>query len=377
MNTLLSLLAVVAPAYAEDPEFLLSDLSVRLDLDKSRWRMTKWSTFDFNGEGENGALRLRAWASPVQTPVKPAEDWGTLYVNLVTDQLNGTNPKVVHTEVADLKGARWAFVDVDFELPNVGRAALRGATTEIEAQNFHFYVLSAEKNGNVAERERDKIAKKLEFTKPVPELPFGGKVQTEHMSTTLPPGWRSLHEGELDAVGQRILKFGVEDVTGCWVALRPRPSAEPDLMLTCPRPYHVGVVDEASFAGTDAQVRKAIFGEIPAGKTLGLGDRTGFLYAPRDGLAFAVIPDSERVSVTWAMGEGALDEQLLAALAPASFVTPHEVTSADWQTYYLNYQSTSALVVCPALCVVVGLLTVVGIGVAVVARRRSPEEDDE
>jgi hypothetical protein len=380
MYTVLNALAWVAPAFAEDPEFLLSDLNVRLDLDKSRWRMTRWSTFDFEAKVDNDPVLLSAWSTPVQTPVKPAEGWSALYEQRVIAAMKGDDPKTTRTAVEGVKdGAKWAFVDVTFQLPTVGAIALRGATAEIEGQNFHFAVVAPQKMANVADRERDKIVRKLEFTKPVPTLEYGGRVENEHLATKLPSGWRSLHEGELEGVGERILKFGVDDVTGCWVAIRPRPSAEPDVMVTCPRSEHLGVVDEYSFADLDEGVRKKFFGgEIPAGRTLALVDRTGFLYAPRDGLAFAVIPDSDKVSVTWALGEGPLDDQVQAALAPATFSAPHLVTTNDQVNYYLKYQWSSPLVICPATCLLGGVLLVGGLVVGAARRgRRGTAEDEE
>lgn len=387
MNTLLTFLTLVAPALAEDPEFLMSDLAVRLDLDRSRWHMTRWSTFDFEGKAENDPILLNAWATPVQAPVKPAEAWGSLYTHVVTTRLQGNDPVVTHTDVVEFRDAgkkdaaevKWAFVDVTFQLPSVGAIALRGATTEIDGQNLHFTVVAPMRMAGQADRDREKIARRMEFTAPVPTLEYAPKVEIEHMGTKLPPGWRALHEGELDAVGPRILDFGVDDVTGCWVALRPRPGADPDVMVTCPRPLHLGIVDDLSFADKDLLVRKKFFGEaIPAAKPLALGDRTGFLYAPRDGLAFAVIPDSENVSVTWAVGEGPLDDQLLAALAPARFVAPHAITSDDQMNHLLSYQWASPLVLCPVGCVGLGVIGLVG-GVVAASRRRrrNAQEDDE
>jgi hypothetical protein len=213
----------------------------------------------------------------------------------------------------------------------------------------------------------------------VPELAYGGSVKTERVTSDLPDGWRELVEGEIDTVTPPLLKLGLEDLTGCWTAIRPRAGAQPDVMVTCPRKLHVGVVDEHSFAAQDELVRNKLFGPLDPGTMVALGDRNGFLYAPRDGLAMGAAPDGEWMSVTWALGEGPLAEDVRAAVASSVFPEPHAVTSGDQASYWLQHRWDSPLVLGPLCCLCGGgtfLLALVG-GVVALRSRRRPADDDE
>src|SRR5262245_31660119 len=138
---------VGSKALAEDPEFLLSDLAVRLDLPKSRWRMTRWSTSDFQGQLENDPVSLVAWATPVRAPAEPADKWGPLFTEK-GEALGGSDPKVTETSVHKAGEHTFAFVDVSMSFKGTPIVA-RGATTEIDGQNFHFVVVGNAKLAKV------------------------------------------------------------------------------------------------------------------------------------------------------------------------------------------------------------------------------------
>jgi hypothetical protein len=91
-----------------------------------------------------------------------------------------------------------------------------------------------------------------------------------------------------------------------------------------------------------------------------------------------VIPDSDQVSVTWALGDGPLGEEVRGTLASATFTAPHAISSDDQMNYYLTYQWASPIVLCPLGCVGLGLIGVVGVGISVArGSRRSRTDDDE
>lgn len=368
-----------SPAVAADePEFLLGDLGVRLDLPATRWHMTRWSTSDFEGKLETDPVLLYAWSTPIQGPVTSPEAWAPVYVHKA-EEMQGTNPQVTGSNTEQIEGHAFAFVDVDFGLSKAGAIALRGATTEIGGSNLHLAVIAPQRLARAAERERSEIVRRLEFTTPVADPGYGGTVQTERVSTRLPEGWRPLQPGELEVVTPQLVKLGLEDLTGCWTAIHPRPARSPDVMVTCGRPLHVGIVDGHSASEHEAAIREKLFGPgVPEGVLVPADDRSGFVYVPREGLAMGAAPDSEQVSVTWALGDRNLGEAVTGVLAGSTFAHPHATAVGDQLGYWLAHRTLSPQVACPALCCL-GSVGLLGLGIAslfVVRARRRPADDD-
>ena len=372
-------LSSLSPAAAEAPEYLLGDLGVRLDLSKSRWHMTRWSDFDFEAKGTSDPILLYAWATPVRSPVDDPSAWGPTFLAKI-EGMKGTDPKIVGTSAQEVGGHAYAYVDASFKLKGAGNIALRGATTEIDGQNFHFAVVAPSRMGGRANRDRAEIARRLDFATAVPEAPTGGEVSADGLTTTLPEGWRPLATGELSAVTSRLVKLGLEDLEGCWTAIHPIPTEAPDVMVTCSRPLALGVVDEHSFAARETILREKLFGMKEAGGVpVEAADRMGFLFTPRDGLAFGVLPDNDHVRVTWALGEGDLGGPVRSALTNARFDEPHEVEALEQISYYLGDRTFSPMVLCPLGCICGGVVLLaggIGLGVMLRTRRRGDPEDE-
>jgi hypothetical protein len=366
-----------SPAHAEDPEFLLSDLQVRLDLPRARWRMTKWSTSDFEGQLQDDPVFLYAWSTAIRAPHAPPEPWGPLFVEKA-ESLGGSDASVASTSVHQAKDHAFTFVDVKLSFQGTP-IVLRGATTEIDGRNFHFAVVGNAKLAGKAERERESIADRLEFTAPVPELGLGGTVSMKGVTTMLPADWRPLQAGEFDALVPKLGKLGVEDFTECWLAVRKTPDTEPEVMASCKKPMHLGVVDEHSFSDLEGTVRESLFGaNVPPGTLVQMPDRTGFLFVPRDGLAMSVAPAGDEVAVVWALGHSPMGDSVKGALEGTTFEAPHTVATGDQVSYWISSRTTSPAVLCPLLCCVggVGLVVVLAGGMIFLRSRRSSEDDE-
>ena len=364
---------------ADEPEFLLGDLGVRLDLPADRWHMTRWSDSDFEGKLETEPVLLYAWSTPIRGPVTTPAAWAPVFVHKA-EEMQGTNPQVTGSRTEDVGGRTFAFVDVDFGLSKAGAIALRGATAEIAGSNLHLAVIAPQRLARAAERERSEIVRRLEFTVPVEDAGYGGTVRTDRVGTRLPEGWRPLQPGELDVVTPQLVKLGLEDLTGCWTAIHPRPAQSPDVMVTCGRPLHVGVVDAHSAAEQEAIVREKLFGpSVPAGTLVEMPDRNGFVYVPREGLAMGAAPDSEQVSVTWALGDRNLGEAVTGALVGSTYASPHAVSAGNRLWYWLRHRTLSPQVACPSLCCLgsVGLLGFGVVSVFAMRSRRKPSDDPD
>jgi hypothetical protein len=380
-NPLFALLLSVAPAKAEAPEFLLGTLGVRLDLDKSRWHMTKWSDWDFSAKVQTDPIILMAWATPVRAPVDPPDPWGPVFTAKAEEQ-QGTDPKVKSSSVEQVNGHSYAYVDVSFDLKGAGTVVLKGAVTEIDGKDFLIGVLAPARLSSVAAKDRAEVVRRLEFTTPVPPVEYGGTVKTGRVTTKLPAGWRALSPYEVDSVSQKLLDLGIDDLTNCWTAVRPRVGDAPDVMATCSKPVHFGVVDEFSLAAADEVAHAKLFGKkAPPGSLVAMPDRSGLLYAPKDGLAFGVAPDGDQAAVTWALGQGPLGDVVSAAMTGSSFTAPHAVTPQDQIDYWLYSRTFSPMVLCPTGCLCAGAAFVValvgGTVMLMSRRRRTGDEDDE
>jgi hypothetical protein len=360
----IALLAPVQSASAEDaPEFTLGDIGVRVDLPRRTWKMTRWSDWDFKAETTDGGVLLFAWSTPVQTPIVTADAWGPVFTAKV-EELKGANPKVSGGHVEKALGTDVAYVDVEFTFGEDGPGGrMYGATVPVAGQSFHMAFVVPLKNARRGEEARDQLIKRLEVLQEATELPYGATVEAEGITTTLPEGWREPLDSERESFAARIGKLGVDDLEPCWVAIRPVPAAEPDLMVTCQGGLLLGVVDEHSFEAADALVRERMFGrvEVPPTQPVTVGDRVGFAYAPVEGLAVGVVPYDKGVARTWVVGGEGVDEALLAAMQGSTYSGPHPASVGQQVSYWLVHRTFSPVVLCPLLGVG-GIVFVVGLG---------------
>lgn len=376
MLTYTMLLALSAPSLAEEPpsdaeEFLLGDLGVRIDLPSGPWRMTRWSDWDFKAEYESarGKILLWAWATPVQIPIaEDATGWGRVYLAKI-DKLSGTGAEVLESKVDKVAGRDVAFVDVAFQFGDDGpKGLMYGATIEIGGQNMHLAAVASEANQKELAAQRAALVERLDVRSLPAKTAFGGEVTASGITSVLPRSWRPPFEDEIPVVVVPAMKkLGVDDLEGCWSAIRPDPAGVHGVMITCQGGLELGVVDEHSFAGVDERLRGTLFGgvDVPPAEMVSLDDRVGFAYQAADGLAVGVVPYDKGVARTWLLDAGEPLTDLKSTLASSTYSGPHQVGPTDWLTYYAVHRPTSPV----SLGVLGGALVVVlGLGALVVGR---------
>jgi len=381
MHTLLIALTLATPlAQAEDaPEYLLGDLGVRIDL-PAGWEMTRWSDWDLKAEQKTAreTVLLFVWATPVQVPITSADGWGTVYEAKI-DELKGDSPAVAGGRVEELGGRQVALIDAAFRFGKGGPPGImRGATLEVAGQNMHLAFVAPKGSARAADRQRSRVVGTLDFHTEPEKVAFGGTVDALGITTKLPADWREPLASELPQVNPALDKLGIEDLTPCYTAIRPRAGSEPDVLATCQGGLLLGVVDEYSFEATDAVVRERMFGgaDIAAAEQVDLGDRVGFLYTLRDDLAVGVVPYADGIARTWVVGSGGgLDDAARAALQGSTWSGPHPAGIGDQVAYWVTHRPTSPVVLCPVL----GLVVVAGAlavgGVAMTRRSRTGYDD--
>lgn len=392
-TTLLLFSLIAAPAAfaaaTEAPEYLLGDLGVRVDLPRG-WKMLRWSDWDFKAETQDGGVMLFAWGTPYQVPVEgEAADWAPVYEAKVKE-LGGDAPKLVASRIRKEGGRAVAALDLGFTFGGGGaEGVLYGGTITVAGQNFHLATVTAKVNAARAEKARDEILERLDVREEGEPLKTvaHGVLSASGIETKLPDGWREPTPPELGEVTKRVAVLGLSDLSKCWIAMRPRPVLEPDVMVTCPAGLQLGIVDDYSFGGVEPVVREAVFGKapVPPGEKLELSDRLGFLFDPRldaQGLAVAVVPYDQGIARTWALGrpgDDTLVDSVRAAALASTWSGPHPVTPADQASYYLTYRPTHPVVLGSGL---VGVLLVGGVlggaGFALTRSRKRPLDlDDE
>ncbi|MCA9489328.1 MAG: hypothetical protein KC621_05380 [Myxococcales bacterium] len=377
--TLLSLWSLVHVASAEEaPEFLLGNLGVRVDLPRG-WKMTRWSDDDFSGQTNDGSVLVFAWSTPIQVPITEAAPWERAFTAKV-EEMSGKSPTPGPSSVEEIAGRKVALVDVGFQFGDGGRGTMYGAVLEIPGRDFLIATISPDRFSKAAQRARRDLVERLEHSDPPPASTFGETVKLGGVETVLPDDFRPALDSEWSAVSPTLAKFGREDWTDCWIAIRPLPMKAPDVLASCPSPLRLGVVDAYSFDTAEETVRAKLFGKaLDPGTMVELPDRVGFLYAPRDGLAMGAVPTASGVASTWGLGESNMSDAVRATLTHTTFDGPHPVEGGEVLSYWVGERTFSPQVLCPSLCCVGAGVIVVGAGglVAMRGRRRNDEEDDD
>ncbi len=357
----------VAPAQAQDtdePEFLLSDLGLRVDL-PNNWHMTRWSSFDLKADTKDPIL-LQAWGTDVQTdPSKvDAKAWKEVYDAKLEEM--GAAPDGISldkAEVAEVQGKPAAYLDYSFKLKSGTPAVLKGATIAVDGQMFHLALVSIKKFDKKTATARDELMDRLDIQSPAADVTWAPTLEGDGFTHTVPEDWREPLKAELGVVNKQISSLGLEKLDGCWLAMRPMGPDAPEAMVSCQGGLLLGVVDEYSFEGVEPTVRAKMFGgaEVPPGRMVALSDRVAFVYDLHDkGLAVAVVPYDKGVVRTWvkgAPGDEALAGALEATLQSSTYSGEHPASLGDRVGYYLSYRPFSPVVLCPVL----GLLVIGGV----------------
>lgn len=364
---LAGLLAVATPAAAEDaPEFLLGDLDVRVDLPRG-WNMSRWSDWDFKASTGDPIL-LEAWSTEVQTdPSKvDAKVWDALMQDKLDEMGAGEGITLDKAKVETIQGQPMALLDYSFQLKGGQDAVMRSGSLAIEGKMFHLALVSIKRFKKKVDNARGDLLDRLEIRTGPADVAWAPTLSGTGFEHTLPEDWREPLEAEQAVVTKQTSKFGVEDVSQCWTAMRPKGPGAPDAMLACQGGMMLGVVDSYSFEGVEPVVREKVVGskDIAPAKQVELSDRVAFVYDLADkGLAIGVVPFGNGVVRVWVKGEAGdagLVEALEATLKAGTYEGTHPASIGEQVSYYVAYRPTSPVVLGPAFL----LLLLVGGGVA-------------
>jgi hypothetical protein len=349
--------AIADEASEEAPRFLLGDLGVQIHMNEARWSNIMWSDWDFSADRKGDAhLKLYAWSHPYAQPLerRDLDAWGKLFIDKVT-KLGGSNAAVTDRALDTSGKEAVATYTVSFGKGGSGR--MYGALVSIEEYMFPIATVATSYGSrNAAKRHLDALVKNLEVRTPYRGIPSKVEVSGKGIETTLPDGWREPYTHEMDRLTKRTRSLGVGDLDGCWMALKPRPMEDPDLIVNCQGGMWLGVVDSDSFVERDTELRERLFRKVvvPPAKEIALNDRVGFLYEPplsKQSLVVSVVPYADGISRTWAMGvkEAAPDlkKATLFAMSHTTYSGPHPVSMGDRISYYLSYHPFSLVVLGP------------------------------
>jgi hypothetical protein len=338
----------------EAPKYLLGDLGVRVDLPKG-WNVTRWSDWDLKAETTSPGVLLFGWSTPFQVPPSESnlESWGAIAAKKARE-LNGKAETVKETKLGSLKGQAIALTAVSFRFDSEKGAEgwLYAASVPIEGQMFHLATVATSRRKSKALRQRDELVQRLDVRSKAAELGWGAAVNAAGIQSTLPKDWRPVLEIEKPFLAADFKLLGVTKPEDCWTAVRPHPIDDPSVMVTCPGSLWVGVVDEHSFEGVDADVRKGLFGaaEVAPSRKLTVGDRLGFIYQPPLAdrqFVVGAVPYSKGIGRTWALGPAGA-EPLTAAVEQvvrgSQYEGEHPVGAMDYINYAFKYRLFLALI---------------------------------
>ena len=388
---LLAALTLSAALHAEP--YAMNDVGATLELPRG-WEMTRWSDWDFKAKSGDGLVHLFLWSTPFQVEVsdEAARAWADRVYVKDLEREGFEDVAVRSATVERVNGRDTAHAILDFKLAGTRMAGVMHAMAFTgPGQVIHVRVVSAARAESAAESALRTMVETLEISKgPLPTE--GPEVESAAgFAATLPAGWRLPLTTEMDAVRAITKKVGEEKLApeDCWVAMRPPPVGEPDVLLTCRAVLYLGPVDEYSFAGVEPEVRERFFGAVdppvPAAEPVTVGDRTGFYFKPpreEQPVRLAVAPFEGRlVMMTWGLGSGldpaGLDAAMHELLPTVRFTGPDggkPVIGVDkWASYYLSYRPTSPVVLGPAF----GLLALVVGGVALTRRKKAHHDDGD
>lgn len=384
MNALLSLVLCADPALAAEQVYPIADFGVQIAVPKG-WVGKRWSDNDLAAETPDKLVQFVLVGSDVQA--LPAETDAALWARSYERQatlLEATEPKarVTFDTWNDLPIARG---EVDFRAGEGGPPGrMLFVSVPVEQRVVHLVTFGKASDPRVR-RSHDQWFGSLVVTKKPAPVELGGKAEAEGFATDLPDGWRVALPREAGLQIPRLQALGVEDLDGCFLAVRPRAALPPDLMLACRVGLYVGIVDDYTFADVEADLRPKMFGpaaeKIPAATPLALGEHRGFHYrvpAPDKAIAMVAVPYEKGLARFWTLGNAedaaVLEQSLLEAARATTFSGPHPATVDQHLAYWFGYRPLSPQVLCPS-CGSLCCVGAVGIGLFALTRRRRRSED--
>lgn len=383
----LSLLALGMALAAPPQSFPMNDAGITLNLAPS-WEMTRWSDWDFKAKTRDG-VQVKVWTTPFQVEVteEAVQAWAGMYAAEMEGE-GFAEVKVVSAKVTTVAGRPTGSVKLSMQPRSGGpmKAVLNAMSFTGNAQVIHAYSIALARLDDKAERALMELASGLEVTKKPVEIKDGAVSTAAGFGATLPPGWRAPLPEELTATIAVTSKAGEEelDPAKCWVAIRPPPVGEPDVIYACTAALYLGPVDEHSFAGVEPEVREKFFGRVdppvPAAESVAVGDRTGFYFRPGGGekpIRLAVAPyGAGQVMMMWGLARNldaaGLDAAMQQVLPKVTFSGENggqPIIGLDRKVgYYLKYRTFSPIVMGPALL----LLAFVGLVVRALGKKPTP-----
>lgn len=347
-----------APARAEDEKYLLGDFGFKLNLGDD-WTNTAWSDWAFDGNKVDRSELIYVWGKEVQVDIR-AEDldaWSKVYLDKI-DSLKGRNPSVRVKEVREIAGHPVARFEIDYAMGDT-KYAFSGATFTVEGQVVHVGLVSLGAKAAEGAKSLDALLAKAEYRKPPKAAVEGAELTAPGITSKLPAGWHIPLEVEATELQSPARGFGIEDLTGCWTAVRGHANAEPDVLVACPGKVNLGVVDDYSFNGVDAQIRERFFKGVPlraVEKVVSQDGHLGFLYTfdtAAGTLVSGIVPFGAGVARVYAYAPVQKDPDFEATvrtlLTESKFEGPHPAGFGQYFTYYLNYRPFSPMVLVPAL----------------------------
>lgn len=386
MSNVLLAAALVAPsaAVAEDEEFLLDAYGARVDL-PSGWVGTpgSWSSESFDASADGEALLFFAWGTDFQSPMRDDDlkAWGERLVKKALAR-RMDEAEVVSSEIRKV-GRREVAV---FELAvsaSAGKGVMFGTAEAVDGHVFHMMVMTGTRKRSKGKAAIEAFIKRLDVQAPPAELAWGGEVSAAGHSAKLPADWRPVLETELPDFKKQIKDLGVADTSECWTAIRPDGPSAPDVMLGCASPVWLGVVDEYSFEGAEAQLRTTLFGEAPIDPAAprDVADRLGFRYAADLGdrrMAMGVVPSDAGVMRIWTVTQdGGAETALDSVFSTSSFAGEHPAELGEVVSYYISYRPFSPMVLGPAALLLLLLGGAVAGGAMAMRKKPSYDFDDD
>lgn len=359
---------VGASARAEDEKYLLGDLGLKLNLGDD-WTNTAWSDWAFDGNKVDRTALIYVWAKEVQTDIR-AEDldaWSKVYLDKI-DSLKGKNPSVRVKEVRDIAGHPVARFEIDYAMGDA-KYAMSGGTFTVEGQVVHVGLVSFGAKAADGAKTLDEILAKADYRKPPKTFVDGAELSASGIISKLPAGWHAPLEVEATEIQSPARGFGIEELDGCWTALRGHANAEPDVLVACPGKINLGVVDDFSFDGVDTQIRERFFKGVPVRgveKVVSQDGHLGFLYTfdtAAGSLVAGIVPFGAGVARLYAYDPvdkaAGFEDTVRTLIMESKFEGQHPAGFGQYFTYYLKYRPFSPVVIVPALVLLgVGALLV-------------------
>ncbi len=389
-GTMLALALAVSPgAHAQDDGPLyMADLGLNVTIPRG-YRVPRWSDWDLDGVDNDKSTQIKITSSAFQ--IAPSDEAARAWAGLaVTDLEAGshTDVNVVSSGVEDIGGRSTGISEVRYRHNGKDKAVLYQRSFTIKGKVLHLRAIGLARNASKVRKALAVWDEGLALEKQPDDLAAtaGALVSEAAFETTLPSGWRKPLASELGPVRELGAKVGQGriDKERCWVAIKPYPEGDTALLLACQQGAWVGVIDEYSFAGKQAELKDLLLGELEVGPaeplTASADQRVSPMYTLSGNtdlaVRVAVTPYDKGLMTTWAVGKLADGEALEAALAhvlaETTFAGPgggaHPVSFLNRIDHVVKYRP---VMLAPVILVLVGLF-----GFVVVQIRKKPSYDD-